>query len=71
VRVGHHLYPDVPIVHLIDALADRARPLGAGEARVNRVEYARGLQADDHPIDPFDVATRDQRPVRPPRRPCR
>ena len=26
VRVGHHLYPDVPIVHLIDALADRARP---------------------------------------------
>ena len=58
VRVGHHLYPDVPIAHLIDALADRARPLGAGEARVNPViEYARGLQADDHPIDPSDVAT--------------
>jgi indolepyruvate decarboxylase len=59
VRVGHHLYLDVPIAHLIDALADRARPLGAGEARVNRpvIEYARGLQADDHPIDPSDVAT--------------
>jgi hypothetical protein len=59
VRVGHHLYPDVPIAHLIDALVDRARPLGAGEARVNRpvIEYARGLQADDHPIDPSDVAT--------------
>jgi indolepyruvate decarboxylase len=59
VRVGYHLYPDVPIAHLIDALADRARPLGAGEARVNRpvIEYARGLQADDHPIDPSDVAT--------------
>ena len=59
VRVGHHLYLDVPIAHLIDALADRARPLGAAEARVNRpvIEYARGLQADDHPIDPSDVAT--------------
>ena len=59
VRVGHHLYPDVPIAHLIDALADRAHLLGAGDARVNRpvIEYARGLQADDHPIDPSDVAT--------------
>jgi indolepyruvate decarboxylase len=59
VRVGHHLYPDVPIADLIDALATRARPLGAGDARVNRpvVEYARGLKADDKPIDPSDVAT--------------
>jgi indolepyruvate decarboxylase len=59
VRVGHHLYPDVPIADLIDALAVRARPLGAGDARVNRpaVEYARGLKADDKPIDPSDVAT--------------
>src|SRR6516165_1279958 len=38
VRVGHHLYPDVPIADLIDALAVRARPLGAGDARVNRPE---------------------------------
>jgi indolepyruvate decarboxylase len=59
VRVGHHLYPEVPIADLIDALAARARPLGAGDARVNRpvVEYARGLKADDKPIDPSDVAT--------------
>jgi indolepyruvate decarboxylase len=59
VRVGHHLYPDVPIADLIDALAMRARRLGAGDARVNRpvVEYARGLKADDKPIDPSDVAT--------------
>jgi indolepyruvate decarboxylase len=59
VRVGHHLYPDVPIADLIDALATRARRLGAGDARVNRpvVEYARGLKADDKPIDPSDVAT--------------
>jgi hypothetical protein len=50
VRVGHHLYPDVPIAHLIDALVDRARPLGAGEARVNRpvIEYARCFERLSH-----------------------
>ena len=59
VRVGHHVYPDVPIDDLIDALAARARPLGAGGARVERpaVDYPRRLKADDHPIDPSDIAT--------------
>src|SRR5215468_9038579 len=55
VRVGHHVYPDVPIGDLIEALASRARPLGAGNARAgNRpaVGYPRGLKADDHAIDP-------------------
>jgi hypothetical protein len=33
VRVGHHVYPDVPIDDLIEALATRARPLGAQRAR--------------------------------------
>jgi indolepyruvate decarboxylase len=58
VRVGHHVYPGMPIDELIDALARRARPLG-GEARVNRpvVEYARGLKADETPIAPSDIAT--------------
>ncbi len=58
VRVGHHVYPGVPIEDLIDALAARARPLGSA-ARVNRpaVEYARGLKADDKPIEPSDIAT--------------
>jgi indolepyruvate decarboxylase len=58
VRVGHHVYPGVPIEDLIDALAARARPLG-GAARLNRpaVEYTRGLKADDKPIDPSDIAT--------------
>jgi indolepyruvate decarboxylase len=57
VRVGHHVYPGVPIDELIEALASRARPLG-GEARVNRpaVEYARGLKADEAPIAPSDIA---------------
>jgi indolepyruvate decarboxylase len=59
VRVGHHVYPGVPIGDLIEALAARARPLGAGNARPgNRpaVHYPRGLKADDHAIDPSDIA---------------
>src|SRR5262245_13431096 len=58
VRVGHHVYPDVPIGDLIEALASRARPLGSGSARANRlaVDYPRGLKADDHAIDPSDIA---------------
>jgi indolepyruvate decarboxylase len=59
VRVGHHVYPDVPIGDLIEALASRARPLGAGNARAgNRpaVDYQRGLKADDRAIDPSDIA---------------
>jgi indolepyruvate decarboxylase len=59
VRVGHHVYPDVPIGDLIEALAARARPLGAGNARAGSrpaIDYPRGLQADDHAIDPSDIA---------------
>ena len=58
VRVGHHVYPDVPIDDLIDALAARARPLGVGDARLARqaVDYPRGLKADDAPVDPSDIA---------------
>ena len=59
VRVGHHVYPDVPIGDLIEALAARARPLGAGNARAGNqpaVHYPRGLKADDHAIDPSDIA---------------
>jgi indolepyruvate decarboxylase len=59
VRVGHHVYPDVPIGDLIEALAARARPLGTADARANRpaVDYPRGLQADNKPIAPSDIAT--------------
>jgi indolepyruvate decarboxylase len=59
VRVGHHLYSDVPIADLIDALARRARPLGDSEARMKRpeIEYSRGLQADNQPVGPSDIAT--------------
>src|SRR6476646_1767075 len=58
VRVGHHVYPDVPIDGLIEARATRARPLGAGNAHADlrAIEYPRGLKADDGPIAPSDIA---------------
>jgi indolepyruvate decarboxylase len=58
VRVGHHVYADLPIGDLIDALAARARRLAA-DAHIDRpvVEYPRGLKADDQAIDPSDIAT--------------
>src|SRR6476646_6822373 len=58
VRVGQHVYPDVPIDDLIEALATRARPLGAGNAHADlrAIEYPRGLKADDGPIAPSDIA---------------
>ena len=58
VAVGHHVYPDVPIDDLIEALATRARPLGVGRApaHLRAIEYPRGLKADDNPITPSDIA---------------
>ena len=59
VRVGHHVYPNLPIGDLIDALSARARRLAGGDARVDRpvADYPRGLPADDHPVAPSDIAT--------------
>ncbi|MGZ8372860.1 MAG: indolepyruvate/phenylpyruvate decarboxylase [Rhodoplanes sp.] len=59
VRVGHHVYPELPIEDLVEALiarggaggVDRPRPMPPGQA------YPRGLVADDQPIAPTDIAT--------------
>lgn len=57
VRIGHHLYPDMPLDALIGALIDRAdggkkrKPLRRAAAR-----YPRGLKADNQPIMPSDIA---------------
>ncbi len=59
VRVGHHVYPELPIEDLVEALiarggaggADRPRSMPPGQA------YPRGLVADDQPIAPTDIAT--------------
>ena len=46
VRVGHHVYPNLPIGDLIDALSARARRLAGGDARVDRpvVDYPEAFQ---------------------------
>jgi indolepyruvate decarboxylase len=58
VRVGHHVYPDLPLDDFVDALnaratrAERATAPGKPHAAV----YRRGLPDDDAPIAPSDVA---------------
>ena len=57
VRVGHHVYRDVPIEDLVAELVRRA-PRGkktAGRERL-AMPYPRGLPADDQPIAPSEVA---------------
>ena len=57
VRVGHHVYRDVPIEDLVAELVRRAprRNKPAGRKRLV-LPYPRGLAADDRPIAPSDVA---------------
>jgi indolepyruvate decarboxylase len=57
VRVGHHVYPDLPLEDLIEALVARApkqpqRKPGAGKP----AKYPRGLKADGAPVMPSDIA---------------
>lgn len=55
VRFGHHLYPNVPLDALVDAMLAIARPLGHAE-RTFHPNHPRGLLADDQPILPDDIA---------------
>jgi indolepyruvate decarboxylase len=58
VRVGHHVYPDLPIEDLVDALIARAGASGADRPRPMPPceTYPRGLVADDAAIAPTDIA---------------
>jgi indolepyruvate decarboxylase len=56
VRLGHHVYPGVPLGALVDALAARAVPRAAPAVPPPPVA-ARDLPADDAPIHPDDIAT--------------
>ena len=58
VRIGHHVYPSLPIDEMIGALDQRARALGSAAGRPPpALVYPRGLSVDDQPIHPDDVAT--------------
>ena len=55
VRAGYHIYPDLPLHALLEALLERVPdrrappPAGAGV-------YPRGLVADQQPVQPIDIA---------------
>lgn len=55
VRLGYHVYPDIPLAALVDALLARTRAV-SHPAPVGRAAYQRGLIADDAPITPNDIA---------------
>ena len=55
VRVGHHVYPDIPLGELVGALLERLPAATATAAPAPR-EAIRGLVKDDAPITPTDVA---------------
>lgn len=56
VRLGHHVYPDVPLVALVDALLERTVPRAERYEPV-KANYPRGLNADVAAIAPSDIAT--------------
>ncbi|HWP27688.1 MAG TPA: indolepyruvate/phenylpyruvate decarboxylase [Xanthobacteraceae bacterium] len=57
VRVGHHVYPDLPLEDLVDALNARARTRSGAWSRPRAVAtYRRDLPNDDTPIAPSDIA---------------
>ncbi|MBX2854617.1 MAG: indolepyruvate/phenylpyruvate decarboxylase [Rhodobacteraceae bacterium] len=55
VRFGHHLYPEIGLAEYLDALLAIAEPIAAA-APSAPAPYPNGLQADDHPLEPMDVA---------------
>ncbi len=55
VRLGHHVYPDIPLARLVDALLARARDLSGGRALPAAPANPSGLQADAAAIQPADI----------------
>ena len=56
VRLGYHVYPQIPLAALVDALLARTGEPAPVRA-VRRPNYPAGLVADDAPITPNDIAT--------------
>lgn len=57
VSLGYHVYPDIPLASVVDALLERVTD--TGKARTPTIQppaYPHGLIADDAPITPNDIA---------------
>ncbi len=57
VTIGHHVYPDMPIEDLVNALTRRAPRLNRPQVKHRPLRYPRGLKHDGGLIAPSDVAT--------------
>ncbi len=55
VTLGFHTYPALPLAALVDAMLTRVTPRPAPPV-APRPRYPRGLEADDAPIGPGDIA---------------
>jgi indolepyruvate decarboxylase len=55
VRIGHHIYPDMPIEALVDAMLERL-PKKREEPCPRPIEPKKGLIADEAPIRTSDIA---------------
>ncbi len=57
VRLGFHVYPDVPLAALVRAMAAIARPLGTRPDLPASPQPPYDLAADEAPLTPTDIAT--------------
>ena len=57
VRLGFHVYPDVPLADLVIAMAAKARPLGIRPDLPDPPPPPYDLPADDATVSPNDIAT--------------
>jgi indolepyruvate decarboxylase len=57
VRIGHHVYPGIPLDALLAALSKRAKAAPARKPPARTpVKYPRGLKGERKPIGPSDIA---------------
>lgn len=56
VRIGHHVYPAIPLAELLDALLARAKVAAPAPGRFAPIQYPHGLTADATPLVPSDIA---------------
>ena len=57
VTIGHHIYPEIPLGPLVDAMLARLPAQGAAAQRHAPATYPRNLPADAAAIQPLDIAT--------------
>jgi indolepyruvate decarboxylase len=56
VVMGHHIYPDVPLAALVDALLERVPAPPGRRTAAKAQRHAAALVADDAPVSPPDIA---------------